>query len=285
MQNGQGGGSTETGAYTLSTGQVTAASRSGGVNTYTLSAPSTLSVGDQVAVTGLSGTAAMTFNVTGVVTSVSGSQFTMANTNANAVATGTGRMTGASARAASSAAFSLATANEWYKAAYYSPVKGGPGSPGYYAYATQSDSPPGNVVGSGANQVNYYTGAGYAVTQSSSSSSTQNYLTDVGAFTNSASFYGTFDQSGNVFEWNEAITGTSFGSLGSRRGAQGGDWDNYAASLSSSSLNPQRPSAFGRSLGFRLAAPAVVPEPSTSCMALAGLACGGYSLWRRRRRP
>lgn len=27
-----------------------------------------------------------------------------------------------------------------------------------------------------------------------------------------------------------------------------------------------------------------VPEPSTSCMALAGVACGGYSMWRRRRR-
>jgi len=27
-----------------------------------------------------------------------------------------------------------------------------------------------------------------------------------------------------------------------------------------------------------------VPEPSTYCMALAGLACGGFSMWRRRRR-
>jgi hypothetical protein len=27
-----------------------------------------------------------------------------------------------------------------------------------------------------------------------------------------------------------------------------------------------------------------VPEPSTYCMALAGLACGGLSMWRRRRR-
>jgi autotransporter-associated beta strand protein len=27
-----------------------------------------------------------------------------------------------------------------------------------------------------------------------------------------------------------------------------------------------------------------VPEPSTSCMALAGLACGGFSMWRRRKR-
>ncbi|MFM9023828.1 MAG: SUMF1/EgtB/PvdO family nonheme iron enzyme, partial [Planctomycetaceae bacterium] len=31
------------------------------------------------------------------------------------------------------ATFSIPTENEWYKAAYYSPVKGGVGSPGYYA--------------------------------------------------------------------------------------------------------------------------------------------------------
>jgi hypothetical protein len=29
---------------------------------------------------------------------------------------------------------------------------------------------------------------------------------------------------------------------------------------------------------------APVPEPSTCVMALAGLACGGYSTWRRRKR-
>ena len=29
---------------------------------------------------------------------------------------------------------------------------------------------------------------------------------------------------------------------------------------------------------------AAVPEPSTYAMALAGLACGGYSLFRRRKR-
>ncbi|MEI7781523.1 MAG: PEP-CTERM sorting domain-containing protein [Planctomycetota bacterium] len=27
-----------------------------------------------------------------------------------------------------------------------------------------------------------------------------------------------------------------------------------------------------------------VPEPSTYAMGLAGLACGGYSVWRRRKR-
>jgi hypothetical protein len=36
--------------------------------------------------------------------------------------------------------------------------------------------------------------------------------------------------------------------------------------------------AFAMSFGVE-----TVPEPSTYCMALAGLACGGYSLFRRRR--
>ena len=39
------------------------------------------------------------------------------------------------------AAFYIPTENEWYKAAYYSPNYGGVSVPGYYAYATQSDSP------------------------------------------------------------------------------------------------------------------------------------------------
>jgi hypothetical protein len=37
------------------------------------------------------------------------------------------------------------------------------------------------------------------------------------------------------------------------------------------------------SIGFCLASPVAVPEPSTCAMALTGLACGGYSLFRRRR--
>lgn len=279
MQNGQGSGSTETGAYTMSTGQITAASRTGGVNTYTLAAPSTLSVGDQVAVTGLGGTA---FNVRGVVTSVSGSQFTMANSNSDAIATGTGSMTGASATAASNAQFYIPTENEWYKAAYYSPVLNS-GSGGYYTYATQSNTVPGNTIGSGANQANYDNGV-YSVTQSGSYSGSQNYLTDVGAFTNSASYYGTFDQSGNVMEWNEVITGTTSGSPGSSRGLRGGSWLNGAFNLSSSRRGPNDPSVEYNFIGFRLASPVAVPEPSTWVMGAVAIACGGFSMWRRRKR-
>jgi formylglycine-generating enzyme required for sulfatase activity len=60
--------------------------------------------------------------------------------------------------------FSLPTENQWYKAAYYSPVKNGPGAPGYFLYGTQNDTAPGNGGTSAAtalankdlaNQANY----------------------------------------------------------------------------------------------------------------------------------
>jgi hypothetical protein len=35
--------------------------------------------------------------------------------------------------------------------------------------------------------------------------------------------------------------------------------------------------------GFRLASPVAVPEPSTWVMGLAGLACGGWQMFRRRK--
>ena len=35
--------------------------------------------------------------------------------------------------------------------------------------------------------------------------------------------------------------------------------------------------------GWRIGSVQAVPEPSTYCMALAGLACGGWQMWRRRR--
>ena len=174
-------------------------------------------------------------------------------------------------------AFWIPTENEWYKAAYYQPMASGGPSDGYWAYATKSDAAPGNAIGPSANQANYYTGAGYSVTQSGSYSSSQNYLTDVGAFTGSASYYGTFDQSGNVYQWNDLNDAS-----GSSRGLRGGNWsDGNAFNLSSSNRLSNGPSYENRSIGFRLAS---VPEPSTYAMALAGLACGGFSMWRRRKR-
>jgi formylglycine-generating enzyme len=177
--------------------------------------------------------------------------------------------------------FYIPTENEWYKAAYYSPVKGGVGSPGYYEYATQSDSDPGNVVGSAANQVNYRPGGVFSVTQSASYSSSQNYLTDVGAFSGSGSFYGTFDQSGNVFQWNDL---DGLASSGSSRGLRGGSWNiDSPFFLSSSDSLSSGPSLENLNIGFRLASPVAVPEPAAWVMGLAGIACGGWQMFRRRR--
>jgi MYXO-CTERM domain-containing protein len=171
------------------------------------------------------------------------------------------------------ALFYIPTEDQWYKAAYY---KGGSTNAGYWDYATQSDAPPGNSIGSGANQANYYAGD-FAVTQSVDSSGDQNYLTDVGAFTNSVSAYGTFDQTGNVIEWNDLL-GTSDVS----RGLRGGYWGRDDG-LSSSYRNPADPSNNQyNQVGFRLAAPVAVPEPSTWLMGLAGLAYA-FTLRRSRR--
>ncbi len=184
-------------------------------------------------------------------------------------------------------AFYIPLENEWYKAAYYSPTLNS-GSGGYYAYATQSNTDPGNVVGSDANQANYNNGV-YSVTQSPSYVSSQNYLTDVGAFTNSGSSYGTFDQSGNVWQW---IDNDLDGAAGSDRVLRGGNWFSYAFNLSSSYSYSYDPSVEDSGIGFRLASPVSVlssghsgvPEIDPNGLsAVLGLLAAGLGLLERRR--
>jgi formylglycine-generating enzyme required for sulfatase activity len=172
------------------------------------------------------------------------------------------------------AQFYLPTESEWYKAAFYSPVLNS-GAGGYYTYATQSNSTPGNTIGGDGSQANYYANDVYAVTQSAEYDPAQSYLTAVGAFTNSASYYGTFDQTGNLWEWIESTGGSA-----SERGLRGGSWgsDLWTQVIIAGAR------AEGSSYGFRLASPVAVPEPSAIAMALAGIASGGFSMWRRRKR-
>jgi sulfatase modifying factor 1 len=150
--------------------------------------------------------------------------------------------------------------NEWYKAAYYDATKGGTG--GYWQYPTQSNALVGNTIGA-ANSANYKDGdyVGYPGMA----------LTDVGAYgANSDSFYGTNDQGGNVWEWNDAVV------YGSSRGMRGGSWINSDYNLSSSFPSNDVPSSEGFFVGFRVAS---VPEPS--CVVLTILASG---LWVTRRK-
>jgi len=173
--------------------------------------------------------------------------------------------------------FYIPNQNEWYKAAYYSPTLNS-GSGGYYAYATQSNTAPGNSIGSAANQANYKDGGLFSVTQSPTYSASQNYLTDVGAFSGSGSFYGTFDQSGNVYQWNDLD-----GAAGSTRGVRGGDWATNALGVSSSTSQTLAPSDAGNSYGFRLASNTVPEIDPNGLSAALGLIVGGLGLLERRR--
>jgi formylglycine-generating enzyme len=180
----------------------------------------------------------------------------------------------------------IPTENEWYKAAYHQPAAQGGDSDGYWLYPMKtnsqpySDQPPGTTpdntrvgnffeidgVANGYND-------GFAVTGSMTFSASQNYLTDVGAYTSSSSFYGTFDQGGNVWEWNETKSG-------SVRGLLGGYYGGNQSLMQAGSLNGDgNPTWEVRSIGFRIAS---VPEPSTS--SLIGLAAGAGFGFRPRRR-
>jgi formylglycine-generating enzyme len=117
--------------------------------------------------------------------------------------------------------------NEWFKAAYYQPTDQGGDVDGYWNFPTRSNSDPtaatansvGDVSNPGANVANHKFGATWNGIQAN--------VTTVGsAGPLSASYYGTFDQGGNVSEWNE----TPFMS-GVSRGHRGGFYVSPSSSL------------------------------------------------------
>jgi formylglycine-generating enzyme len=147
--------------------------------------------------------------------------------------------------------FRIPLETEWYKAAYYDPSSND-GAGGYFSFATRSDTLPENLVGDSPNQANYLSEVtGYSVNQSPVFSTTQNYLTDGGAYSASASAYGTFDQTGNVWEWNDFD-----GTPGYSRGLRGGAYTSTPPYLQSSYRMGYGADRFNPNGGFRLASPA-----------------------------
>ena len=109
----------------------------------------------------------------------------------------------------------LPSEDDWYKAAYYDPTKNGTG--GYWTYATQSDTLP-NYDTIGTNSANY-----------NDERPSNNKLTPVGTYVNSTSYYGTYDMTGNQWEWNDGIVlAPTSGQPGqdqpSSRIVRGGSW-------------------------------------------------------------
>lgn len=156
----------------------------------------------------------------------------------------------------------LTSENEWYKAAYFDASTGD-----YFDYPTGSNLAPDNNLpsadtGNSANFLDF----GVGVTTGDASFP----LTDAGAYTLSESPNDTYDQAGNVYEWNEALIGAS------DRVIRGGGWkDGYGIIMRSDSRYELDPTMENDKVGFRVATTAVaVPESSPLLFGAILLAAG-----------
>jgi hypothetical protein len=137
------------------------------------------------------------------------------------------------ATAWASGGVAIASENEWYKAAYYSGLPTGADGDGYWLYPTQSNS---------------------ISTEDANYGSSVGNVTDVGTYSEDASHYGTFDQGGNLWEWNEGILPNS------TRGLRGGSFGSPNLRLQSSFRNSGGPTVEDSIIGFRISR---IPGPPT----------------------
>ena len=160
------------------------------------------------------------------------------------------------------ATWAIPTEDEWYKSAYH---KNDGDTGNYFDYPTSSDTVPSDDLDGSGNNATFWDD-GYTI-------GSPYYRTEFGAHANSASPYDTFDQAGNLFEWNEATFSPS------SRGVRGGSFETNNMALHAvlrGYYSSYRPTHELYDIGFRVAE---VPEPGTLTM----LALGGLFVARRRR--
>ena len=182
------------------------------------------------------------------------------------------------------ALIALPSWDEWYKAAYYDPTL--PGGPGYWLYPTMSNSIPTSIAPAGPTNSANIRGDGFALTPGVGTGGvdvlpTVDYLTDVGAYATSGSYYGTFDQAGNVTEWTEELRMPANPSA--VRAVLGGAFYNEESFSSSLGFAAATATGGGVGQGFRLVNLQLVPEPGgITLAALAGVALI-VARWRYRK--
>lgn len=131
--------------------------------------------------------------------------------------------------------------DEWYKAAYYDPTKSGANK--YWKYPTRTDIlPVAEAAPGGNNSANYNSPAAIEGQR----------VTPVGAYASSVSYYGTYDQAGLMWEWNDAVF-TDYEGQPVTRGMRGGSWSLGMINVSKFGPRDYEPVYDDDDSGFRLA--------------------------------
>jgi formylglycine-generating enzyme required for sulfatase activity len=166
-----------------------------------------------------------------------------------------------------SANFFIPTEDEWYKAAYHERTAGVAAS--YFDFPTGTHAVPGvdiNEATNPGNNVNYVISNSYVI-------GPPYYRTVAGEFQLSDSPYGTFDQGGNVSEWNETVVTSS------TRRMRGGAFSLDVYYLHAAGLYHSDPTFERFDVGFRMAS-MPEPEPTGDYNGNGIVDAADYVLWR-----
>jgi formylglycine-generating enzyme required for sulfatase activity len=136
--------------------------------------------------------------------------------------------------------WAIPTEDEWYKAAYH---KNDGVTRNYWEYPTCSNTVPTSEMPGGTDMIN-----GSANYRDPGVVDSTYFTTERGAYTAkpSDSPYGTFDQGGNIYEWNEAT------SQGAYRGLRGGTFNADGYQMRAGHRFAYHPAHGSANLGFRV---------------------------------
>ena len=161
--------------------------------------------------------------------------------------------------------WAIPTEDEWYKAAYH---KNDGATGNYFKYPTCSGDMPSLILTNpdSGNIATFRDSSRWTI-------GSPYWRTEVGEHESSASPYGTFDQGGNVREWNECVFDSS------HRCLRGGSFSDWGHQMHSSERDAAYPAIdCGYYIGFRVVQ---VPEPSMFVAFLAG-SVAAFGPFRRR---